>query len=183
MKKIKDKEKKSLKDLPYYIKIGFVIGFFTAFSTVILGFLILFCMPLYSMEVSLVDLMTTQSYEIVSSSWENNKVVESISYLCLLKEDKRDQVECVYNFLNDNLSDESLTNFNLNTGFLRSPEDMFTKSICCRDKAVLFDSILNNMNFKTKFINIPGHVYNVVYIDDEICDIDLTKNDFTCKKL
>jgi len=133
--------------------------------------------PLLGQDLSLADFSRTKSYGAVSNSWQDSEFVESLAYLCSLKNSGREQVFCVYHFLDENIE---YGPHHIGTNILiKSPEKMINSSLC-RDVSVLVCSVAKKMGFECSFIYSPGHVYSKVITKDYICVVDVAQQDLFC---
>ena len=154
---------------------GLFWGWIVASLIFIIALLIVMSQPFFQQDID--THLLRSSFIIVAQSWQDDKVVQDLSYLCSLKESDVDRVDCAYRFIADNMEvgyhDEG-------TNRLNKPEEIFSKPSVCRDSAVLFRAVLNNLNITNDFVQEPGHIYNVVYLADWTCYIDVVNDDYEC---
>jgi hypothetical protein len=168
------------KEIKKTIKKGIIIGFSLAF---IVGMMV-WVAVLYSVyhepsigQNLILDRALNNGFTRVSNSWENTQVVDSLSYLCYLNENDLERTRCVYNFI---LLNTEYGAHDGKTNILRTPEEMFNETIVCRDVSVLVKSTLDKMNISNEFVNEPKHIYNLVYLDDRTCIVDIVNGIFKC---
>jgi hypothetical protein len=179
MKKIiltKEEEILKNKKVDKATKWGFLLGWIVACGIFLIFVLLLFIQPFFRQDLS--NTVLDSSFKIVANSWEDSSVVNSLSYLCSLKEDNISKVYCTYNFIYNNVD------FNYHdrgTNILNKPEEVFSKESVCRDVSVLFKSVMNKMNIENIYIHEPDHIYNKVFLEnDVICLVDITNNFISC---
>jgi len=178
MKK-KKKIKLTFKELIDKTKIGLL--FFALFIGALGGLFTIIWIsftPIIGQDLSLADFLRTETYGAVSNSWQDSEFVESLAYLCSLKNSSREQVFCVYHFLDENMGYEY---HHRGTNILRkSPEEAIELSGVCRDVSVLVCSVTRKMGFECDFIYPPEHIYNIVITEEDICEIDITQSHIFC---
>lgn len=154
-----------------------VFGISTLVGLVIGGifFSLIVISPLYNQFV-ISDFFLEKTLKKTSDSWQDTDVVKSLSYLCNLNLYDYDKIECVYYFIakNTNYGTHSFMNM------LRQPDEIFNKTVVCRDMSVLADSVYSKMGYKTEIVNIDEHVYNKVYYDNTQCKVDITNWKLNC---
>lgn len=154
---------------------GLFWGWLAGSLIFVMALLLIMTQPFFQQDID--THILRNSFNIVANSWQDDKIVQDLSYLCSLKESDIDRMDCVYNFIIDNMvvgyHDEG-------TNRLNKPEEIFSEPSVCRDTAVLFRAALNNLNITNDFVQEPGHIYNVVYLTDWVCYIDVVNKGYEC---
>jgi hypothetical protein len=158
--------------------LGFLFGWIVATLIFIVFILFIYNEPFFQQDID--SILLDKSFKIVANSWENTSIVNSLSYLCSLNEDDIARSFCVYSFISENVV---YNNHDEGTNRLRKPDEIFNYTIVCRDVAVLYKSIMNKMNIENKFVFIPGHVYNEIYIENYKCKVDIVNEIFECYEI
>jgi hypothetical protein len=156
---------------------GFLFGWAIGIFCFLVSVLIVFNEPFIKQNI-INEIVIDKSFKIVANSWEDTDMVNSLSYLCSLKETELEKTNCVYKFITDNMvvgyHDEG-------TNKLNQPEEIFSKPSVCRDTSVLFMSVLNRLNITNDLVQEPGHVYNRVFLKDYTCDVDVVNEGWICE--
>lgn len=158
--------------------LGFLFGWIVATLIFIVFILFIYNEPFFQQDID--SILLDKSFKIVANSWENTSIVNSLSYLCSLNEDDIARSFCVYSFISENVV---YNNHDEGTNRLRKPDEIFNYTIVCRDVAVLYKSIMNKMNIENKFVFIPEHVYNEIYIENYKCKVDIVNEIFECYEI
>jgi len=175
------KIRKQIKSKSVGLFVGLFIGVIVGglLTSLLIGYTIV--TPLFGQKLSLDNSLKVNIFTTVSNSWQYDKVVEDLSYLCSLKNDSLKEAYCVYDFINRNAELGEHTNGYSNK--LNLPEEIFTKPSLCRDVSVLFKSTMDVMGIENEYVMVPQHIYNKVYIDDKICLVDIIEEKFDCEKI
>ena len=167
-KKLSKHEKKGLKGFYVGLLLGLILFFILILNVI--------ASPYYGQIID--EIFIRSSFNSVANIWNDSDVVQSLAYLCSLNNDSIDEVNCVYEFIIDNV------NWGLHdkhNNKLNKPKEIFSEVSCCRDVAVLMKSVLDNMNIENEYIFEPRHVYNVIYLENMTCTIDMTEEYYFCK--
>lgn len=129
--------------------------------------IIFFSSPLYG---QLGDSLVKESFTMVSREWNENKLIQSVSYACNLNPSLDKRINCVRIFVCENYDYEDRGVLSLNT--LESPEQIIREGGVCRDYAVLYKSIFDSMGLDSEIIVIPKHAYNEIKIYGQVYSVD-----------
>lgn len=156
---------------------GFLFGWVVSELIFLLFLLLMIVEPFYQQDLD--NIFIDTSFKLVANSWQDEQVVQSLSYLCSLKESDEEKVNCVYGFIVDNIV---IGYHDDGTNRLNQPEEIFVNGSVCRDSSVLFMSVMNNLEIENELIHEPGHVYNRIYLNNWTCDIDIVNDVNVCSK-
>jgi len=156
---------------------GFFFGWCVGVSCFLMVILLMFMEPFFEQDLN--NVIVDRAFKIVATSWEDTEVVNSLTYLCSLKEIDLEKVNCVYDFITYNMV---VAYHDKDTNALVQPEEIFTTAAVCRDTSVLFMAIMNRMNITNNLVEEPGHVYNRVFVDNYVCDIDVVNEGWVCNE-
>jgi len=172
-------KEKDWENLEKGFKVGLIEGVIVGGIFTVIGILFLFFLYMGVIDFGQGDLsikfihkQQKQAYERVVGYWQENDFVESLSYVCSFQETEKQQVECVFDYVNDIFD---YTEHGIGNQIRRSPEEILLEGAVCRDYSVLFFSLYERMGFECNFIHKPRHVYiNVTCEDcDFYCDVDM----------
>jgi len=89
-------------------------------------------------------------YDFYAEAYQSNPLILNVSNYC---GQFTNQVECVYYSVPYTYHDSP--------HFFVSPEEHWNVGSVCRDRAVMFRSVFNNLNISCSYIFSPTHVYLV----------------------
>ena len=92
----------------------------------------------------------------ISSIYEENEIIISLSILCNNFELEEDKIKCVNHFVQEYFDYDS---HDEERKLFRTPNEIINDGGCCRDWSVFYNSIFSLMDFETEFIYEPKHVY------------------------
>ena len=150
-----------------YFVLGLSIGLW-----ITLGLIFVFSTITGIEDEFIYDFFLDKTFKIASKQYEKSDIVNSIAETCSLYESNLSKVICVHRIVNDNYKFVKHNESKFANNLRESPEEFFEEGGVCRDFSVLLKSTLDVMNIKSEFVFIPEHVYNRVFVDDEIFIID-----------
>ena len=109
---------------------------------------------LYSPYVD--NVITSPYFSSIASLDEKTSIIIEIADLCSNFENNESKLVCVNQFVRSNYD---YVDHSKELKVLRTPKELLNEGGVCRDYAVFYDAIMRKMNFKTKYIYLPNHVY------------------------
>lgn len=158
---------KKWKELKFSFKVGSFFGTMVGAIVFTLAAVFFLSTPLINQNV--LELGIKSAFSTVATTWQNDRAVQSISYLCGLPDDDMQKLDCVRDFVcrNYNYVEHDIGNM------LRpSAEDFVKDGGVCRDVAVLYQSVFNNLQMSNELVIISAHVYNKVSINAHVYRVD-----------
>jgi len=165
----------SLREIGYQSALGLfaIIG-------VVIGLLAIFWAgysPLFGYH-SAEQYLELSSYRLVSNSWQEDRFIDSLAYLCSQHESDKEKLNCVYQFVSSNV--EYTPHHKVSNIVRRNLGQIIKKGGVCRDYAVVYSAVLTKMNITNEFVIMPKHIYVKAYLPGNItCRLDTGY--FECK--
>ena len=153
---------------------GYKVGVIVGVCNICVALLVILVMLVLIFSQSIfkvVDEQYINDFNRLSDKWEKDIVVGEISHLCGLADDDISKVKCVVDFgCNTFTYVEHDFFFN---HIRKNPSSVVENGGVCRDYAIFYMSIFNNLNITNEF-NIPYdyHINNKLFIDNRTYIVD-----------
>lgn len=167
MKKIDVSTKKKYKRVK---RIVILLSLMTAIIASTMAFLIVVSSIQWGQTPSFMGFMQKIQYNSVADKWGSDRFVQSTAYVCNLSSNEFTKVICVNDIIKWNYE---YVNHGLAYELRSSPEEVILTGGVCRDWAVLYKSIFDVLGIKNELVLEPKHIYNLVYIDNEVWYVDM----------
>lgn len=132
---------------------------------IILGFFILFVLFVNSQIPE--NSTYNELFSVYSNHFENDALIKEISFFCGNNTQVK-KLECVHKIVSDNF-DYSHNSSDL----INSPIETFFKGGVCRDWAIFYKAILNDLNITSEYnFSQPEHVFLDVKIENKTYILD-----------
>jgi len=172
-------KKKNYKKYDKAQKIGYWVGFNLSYFTIMTIFILVFSLTLLEINQSsfykTFEINSlTREYTKISEKWQNNQLIESLVYVCDLEETDELKIECIVDYVCKKYDYEESVIKDFYNGIKSSPEKIIKKGGVCRDYATLYKTLFTKIGIKNELVfnDELNHVYNRIFIDDEIYDVD-----------
>lgn len=155
---------KFFKRTAFYLSllIGALMGF--------LFILIISTTPLlFKSKDTISDYITIKTFDSVATEWGQSDIDKSLSVICGLEGSEIDKAICVQEFLCKHYNYSANRLFN---DVADSPESLLKEGGVCRDYAIFYKSVLDDLKINNYLKTEPKHVYGIICIDDNAYQID-----------
>ena len=153
---------------------GYKTGIHAGMITTSLSILLIMFMLYIVFHQTMFNTISTfynNDFSNLADKWQNDIVIGEISHLCNLSDSDILKVKCVVNFACNSFKyvDHNVLFNNIKS----SPEAILTEGGVCRDYAIFYMSIFNNLNIENEF-NIPTehHINNRLFVDNRSYIVD-----------
>jgi len=144
---------------------------------------VVFLLLVYILQAIIIHPVTF--YHIFSSSnkmyssyeMDNSEVVKNITKYCMVFNGEN-EVKCIVETMGMAFSyNHTRANKKMYFPLIKKTDD-FNTGYICRDIAVSYDAIFRNLGYNTDFIFTHNHIYNHIWKDDIVCEINM--EEFYC---